>query len=330
MPFETHRMEEVKSTTEKEKVSIPLLIANITLIGFVVSFGFMIYQTKHEKAVVLAEEKKIDNSAFENLNIAAKSVIVWDVVNQKAIFAKDEKTIRPLASLTKIMTAVTALEIIPKNTIVTVKKEFLAEEGDSGLYVDEKWNLKDLLDFSLLVSSNDGMRSIASVAGAFGLKQDMDNPNYTLGLKSFVAKMNLKAQEIGLNTMHFNNETGLDESEKKSGGYGSAYDMAKLMEFAMEKYPNILEATKNKTETISSLDKKHIAKNTDGAVTKIPNIISSKTGYTDLSGGNLVVVFDAGVSRPIIISILGSTYEGRFDDVLKLASSTLLYLKENQ
>lgn len=319
----------IESEKKEESVSVPLLIANITLMGFVISFGFMIYQTKQEKAVALSQEKKVNVSAFENLNLEAKSVFVWDVINQKAIFSKDDKTVRPLASLTKIMTAITALSILPKNSIVTVKKEFLSEEGDSGLYVNEKWSLKDLLNFSLLVSSNDGMHGIASVAGAFGLGQNMEQPNYDTGLKAFVIRMNSMALQIGLPTMHFNNETGLDQSVSESGGYGSAYDMAKLMEYAMKKYPNILEATKDQSETIFSFDKKHIAKNTDLVVSKIPNLIGSKTGYTALSGGNLVVAFDAGIGRSIIISVLGSTYDGRFTDMQKLASSTLRYIREN-
>jgi D-alanyl-D-alanine carboxypeptidase len=55
-------------------------------------------------------------------------------------------------------------------------------------------------------------------------------------------------------------------------------------------------------------------------------LIASKTGYTDLAGGNLAVAFDAGVNRPIVIAVLGSSREERFSDVEKLASAVLLEL----
>jgi D-alanyl-D-alanine carboxypeptidase len=310
----------------KEDVSVFLIIANVTLVALVLSFGTMIYRTKSQQVADAQKSvRKVDKTAFENLNLQAKSVLVWDVVNNRPIFAKDENTPRPLASLTKVMTALTAVSILPKNTVVVVRKEFLDEEGDSGLYVDEKWNLKKLIDFSLIVSSNDGMKSIASVAGAFGLPQQ----NYDMGLKDFINKMNQTAKTLGLNTMYFNNETGLDGASGQNGGMASAKDMTALMEYVVKKYPDLMEATKEKTGVISSYDKKHTVKNTDEIVNKIPNLIASKTGYTDQAGGNLSVVFDAGVARPIVITVLGSTYDGRFSDVQKLASSTVSYLQNN-
>ena len=65
---------------------------------------------------------------------------------------------------------------------------------------------------------------------------------------------------------------------------------------------------------------------TNAFIDKIPNVIASKTGYTDLAGGNLVVAFDAGLNRPIIISVLGSSQEGRFADALKLIDATIKQL----
>lgn len=319
-------MNEKEIKAEKEKISLPLLIANISLICFVVSFGFMVFKTKEAKIVEKQPEKILDFQAFDSVHVQAQSFIVWDVSMHRIVYSKEEKTVRPLASITKIMTAVTALSLVPKSTTVTIKKDFLAQEGDSGLYVDEKWTLKNLLDFSLMVSSNDGARSIAAVAGAFASSTN----NYDIGLKTFIASMNKKAHELGFSSMRFKNETGLDVTETESGGYGSAEDVARLIEYAMKTYPNIFEATRDKKEIITSLDKKHSAINTNDSVAKIPNLVASKTGYTALSGGNLAVVFDAGVGRPVIIVVLGSTYEGRFADVQILASSTLAYFRSNE
>ena len=65
------------------------------------------------------------------------------------------------------------------------------------------------------------------------------------------------------------------------------------------------------------------AQNTNYFVDQVPNIIASKTGFTDLAGGNLVIAYDAGLNRPIIISVLGSSEEGRFKDALKLLEASM-------
>ncbi len=316
---------------QTEKISPALLVANITLLAFVISFSLMVYQSHRGSRTVsvVPPAPSTNTHMYDNLALHAKSVYVLDVSTGKVLYAKDAQTPRPLASLTKVMTAITALSLLPKNTTITVTKDFLSEEGDSGLYVNERWSFKNLLDFSLLVSSNDGMRSIASVAGAFGLPQTGGQPNYGIGLKDFITKMNTLSTSLDLKTMKFNNETGLDISSNEDGGVGSAEDMTHLMQYALTKYPDLMEVTRDQTLDISSLDKKHIAKNTDTVISDIPDPIASKTGYTDNAGGNLVVAFDAGINHPVIITVLGSTYDGRFSDMELLASSTLSYLRNN-
>ena len=73
----------------------------------------------------------------------------------------------------------------------------------------------------------------------------------------------------------------------------------------------------------------HAVLNTNRETGELPLLIASKTGYTDLAGGNLVIAFDAGFNRPIIIAVLGSTAEERFTDVEKLVWATLAYLQQN-
>ena len=67
----------------------------------------------------------------------------------------------------------------------------------------------------------------------------------------------------------------------------------------------------------------HTATNTNEVVGSIPGLIASKTGFTDLAGGNLVVAFDAGINRPVIISVLGATKDGRFTDMEMLVNASL-------
>jgi D-alanyl-D-alanine carboxypeptidase len=66
-------------------------------------------------------------------------------------------------------------------------------------------------------------------------------------------------------------------------------------------------------------------KNTNQGVVQVPGALLSKTGFTDLAGGNLVVVFDAGMAHPVAVVVLGSTVEGRFTDVKRLMDATLAH-----
>ncbi len=227
----------------------------------------------------------------------------------------------PLASLTKLMTALTAMELLPENTRITINKEFLQDDGNSGLAVGESWSLKNLLDFSLVVSSNGGARSIASVVGAT-LDKTQD---FSLGRTDFIKQMNLEVKKIGLSQSYFLNESGLDQSSTENGGYGSADDVAKLVQYILTNKPNILEPTKYSNLSVTSLSETHIAKNTDVLADTIPGLLASKTGYTDLAGGNLVVAFDASIGHPFIAVVLGSTQSGRFSDMQTLVDATMKY-----
>ena len=270
-------------------------------------------------------------SPFDEINLEAKAAIVFDALENKIIYSLNSEEQLPLASLTKIMTAVIAREILPDYTTITIDSDSIKKEGDSGLRVGEKWRVRDLLDFTLLVSSNDGAASLAAAAGAVS---SGGGPN-TEGLvnevvvkeKDFASQMNEKARSLGLVQTYFMNETGLDLQTQVSGSYGSARDVANLLVYAVEKYPDLFEATRQLVFKVSSLDgKNREAKNTNEAVLKIPGLIASKTGFTDLAGGNLAVLMDAGLGHPIAIVVLGSSEQGRFVDVEKLASTTISFL----
>lgn len=260
---------------------------------------------------------------FDNLTLEASSVYVWDINEKKALYSKASDTAMPLASLTKIMTALTALDIAPDSTVVTISDDAVGQEGDTGLAVGEQWSLRNLLDFTLLVSSNDGARAIAAAIGAIRAAP-MEQP-----LQSFVREMNNKAAYIGLRNTKFYNESGLDVSADQAGAYGTAEDVAQLVEYALRNEPHVLSSTRNAAMAFSSLDEiDHAASNTNSILSKIPGVIASKTGYSALAGGNLVVALDVGVQKPIVIVVLGSSFNGRFTDMETLVNATLKYFTQ--
>ncbi len=310
-----------------EGISKKLLVLNGALFMSVLFMVFVISQdssnSKNMVREVAAVEKALNKKVFPQVSIKARSAYVYDVAKQEILFKKSELTQLPLASITKLMMALTAVSLLPEDSKIIIRKEFLGEEGDSGLLVDESWRLKDLLDFSLVVSSNDGARSIASVIGAINLKTE----DFNLGRREFISKMNQKARELGLKQMYFTNENGLDV-DGVSGGYGSAVDVSKMLQYIIKNHPEIIEATKYKVLKVDSLTKTHTAKNTNTGLDSIPGLIASKTGYTDMAGGNLVVAFDSSIGRPVIVVVLGSTQDGRFEDVQKLVDASLEYITD--
>lgn len=260
---------------------------------------------------------------FPEVELEAKSAYVYDARTKEVIFAKNENQRLPLASLTKVMAALVAKELSPEYGTVTVTSGALLAEGDSGLRVGERWRLRDLLDFSLVSSSNDGIRAVALALGS--LSRANVTEEEIVG--DFVRKMNEKAKELDLRNTYFWNETGLDESEVKGGAYGTARDMALLLEFILAREPELLEATRDTQSMVLSLDNfEHTARNTNQLAPEIPGLLASKTGFTSTAGGNLVFAFDPELGRPIIVSILGSSASGRFSDAKKLVDATLEYL----
>ncbi len=308
-----------------DKIMVPLISLAIILVVFLLYWGSMKSVKTDALVQPIVKSEPSSTEFFKDIKLSAKSAIVWDVKNNRAIYSHNSDIALPLASLTKIMMAVTAHDLVPAYTVVPIKREFLAEEGDTGLNVDENWRLKDLLDFSLITSSNDGARAIASVAGAIS----SGSATYDIGRIEFVKRMNEKAKKLGLDSMFFSNENGLDSDTSLGGAYGSAKDVARLFEYALKNSPELIESTKKSSTVIKSLDNiDHVAKNTNYDINAIPGIIASKTGYTALAGGNLAVVFDAELGRPIVISVLGSTLEGRFTDVEKLIKASRTYLTQ--
>ncbi len=299
----------------KTKYFIHVLV--FLLVTSILIFSLLIIGEKslNKKGVSVTKTLK----PFQEINLEARGAMVWDIVNHRELFSKNSDAPLPLASLTKVMTAVTTNGKLNGGQKIKITKEDLEPEGDSKLVVGDIWQAKDLRDFTLLTSSNDGAFALAAVAHV-----DEGDPKNS----SFVKEMNDTASKIGLSNSKFFNEHGLDSSADRGGAYGSAKDMALLFEYTLKNYPEILEATRYKNVHFNSEKETYVGQNTNIIIDKIPNIIASKTGYTDLAGGNLVIAFDAGLNRPIIISILGSTAEGRFEDALKLVEASLQYINE--
>lgn len=265
-------------------VANPVFVTNLGIIG------------SKEKS---SQDVLFNGDAFKNISVKARAYVIYDIVEKRIIASKNENEVLPLASITKIMMAVTALAKHAASTTVTIDPKSLDGDYDLGLKKDQSWRLSELLKYTLVLSSNDGAEEIASTFG---------------GKEAFVSQMNEEAKALGLSLL-FTDPAGLDVGNK-IGGTGSALEVAKLFAIARKQFPEVLDATtKSRTTLISNTTKIIGIPNTNQDIGTFFGAEASKTGFTNSAGGNLAVIVDVSLGHPVVIVVLGSTYEERFKDI---------------
>lgn len=244
-------------------------------------------------------ETLFKTSSFSDVSIRGKSYVVYDVLTGMTIASRNENEILPLASISKMMMAITALMHHDKNTSIVIQQKSIEDGYDLGLKKNQVWKLNELLKYTLVFSSNDGAQSIAD---AFG------------GGPLFVAQMNMDAQTLDIPLL-FTDPAGRDE-KGNIGGLGSALSVARLFSSARKNFPQVLDATtKPRASITASTGRITGIPNTNQDIENIIGAEGSKTGFTDKAGGNLGVIVDITVGHPVVIVVLGSTKESRFSDV---------------
>jgi len=254
------------------------------------------------------------SSPFDTLPLEARAAYVVDLVTGEVLLSRNAELQLPLASLTKLMSALIVSAALADTDTISITATSLEADGDSGLRVGERFTMRDLLSLALISSSNDATVALGEAAlaksGSAGTLSDL---------------MNTKARNLHLVQTYFVNETGLDPSPSVSGAYGSAKDVASLLSFLITNHADLLEPTTKAQVMVLGYDATvavtHTAKNTNVALPNIPGLIASKTGFTDLAGGNLAIGFDVGLAHPLVAVVLGSSEEGRFTDMLKIVST---------
>lgn len=212
--------------------------------------------------------------------ISARAAVVLDGTTGECLFAKNADEQLPMASTTKIMTALVAIEQGNLDRLYTVKKEYTLVEGSS-MYLreGERLSLRDTLYGLLLMSGNDAALAIAGECG---------------GLENFVAAMNAKAEQLKLYHMHFDNPNGLDGATH----YTTARELGKLAAYAMQ----------NETfREIVSTEKYTAAGRTMTNHNKLLRLyadaVGVKTGFTKKAGRCLVSAAERNGRRLIAVTL---------------------------
>ena len=311
------------------KQKIIALLVVFFLFFFVGTFLFLISKNNKEKtealrAVVLkqqAEKKISDQLAKIHFNasstgaVSAQSfltLVITSTGEKKVINQKNPDWALPIASVTKLMIALIVSENLDPEMEIKATKDYVGqEESFFVLEIDKKYKVKDLLANMLIASDNDSARLLGSAFGETNL----------------VAKMNAKAQELGLDKTYFVNITGLDPKKPMvEVNISSPNNLAGLLLFLQEKYPKVLSLTANARYNFCDINNfcQEII-NTDkllGTSTIPYKIIGSKTGSTDLALKNLVLIVRITEDISLVNIVLGS--KNNFADTAYLINNVLL------
>ncbi len=237
---------------------------------------------------------------IEEIETDSKSAIVYNSHLGKILYQKEPDQILPIASLTKIVTAIVVLENLDLKDEVVISEKAVAAYGDNGnLIIDEKISVKSLLYALLMESSNDA---------AIALAETVEQKTGQL----FVHLMNQKVGDLDLNSTRFSDPSGYN-----STNISTAREILKLIEYSFNQ-PIIWQIMKTTDINLSSVDEKiqHHWVNTDELLNRLPNIVGGKTGYTQEAQGCLVIVIEQPENGRLISVILGA--QERFLETEKL------------
>ncbi|MBU1292070.1 serine hydrolase [Patescibacteria group bacterium] len=236
----------------------------------------------------------IRNWEIEDPQIDAKAAIIFNLDRNKILYQKETDRILPIASLTKIMTALIVLENLDLERVVTVSEKALTAYGTiGGLRVNEKLTVKDLLHVLLMESSNDA---------AIVLAEEVELNTGQL----FVNLMNQKVDQLELTSTRFSDPSGY-----KSTNISTVKEIIELVKYSFNQ-PIVWQIMKTPEINISD----HHWVNTDELLNRLPNIIGGKTGYTLEAQGCLIIVFEQSKAEKLITVVLGA--QQRFLETEKL------------
>jgi D-alanyl-D-alanine carboxypeptidase len=297
-----------------------LFAVGILVLLFVGTWGAVVKKNLEKQiAEKRAEQIVTASRVFSNDTLVAKAIYIYDATDNTVLYALNEEKPLPLASLTKVMTALVVKSDIPETDKVVITPSALSESGDSGLKINDSWRAGDLVRLMLVSSSNDA---------ATALREHIDTK---FGRGEFISRMNKKAQLLGLTHTTFYNESGLDIGSTP-GAVGSAKDVATLFGVALAEANEIIGVTtKPNAQFFSTSGASVHVENTNNIASYVEDLFASKTGYTSIAGGNLGIAFRVPVyGHTVIAVVLGSTREARFTDMKSLIDATSLYFEKIQ
>ncbi|MBU3935496.1 hypothetical protein KJ909_02370 [Patescibacteria group bacterium] len=225
--------------------------------------------------------------------LSSPNYIVIDTATNTVLLSKNpHQQIFP-ASITKLASAITALNIYSLDEVVNIDQDY-TEGKIMGLSVGEKISVRSLVYALLVHSANDAALALAN--------------HHPQGLSGFVAQMNLIAQKYQLADTHFVNPDGIHHPDH----YSTVYDLSQLGRLAI-KNPIVLDTVKKQKLTVTNIDQSisHYLESTNELLGVVPQIEGLKTGWTPEAGGCFVALIN--LDGHYLISVVAQS-EDRFAD----------------
>lgn len=215
----------------------------------------------------------------EAVEVSAAAAVLMDADSGRLLYEKNGEKRMLIASTTKLMTALVALEQGGLQQEITVTGGHMAEGSSMYLRPGEKLTLETLLYGLLLSSGNDAALAVTECMG---------------GAVPFVARMNEKAAELGMENTHFANPNGLDDEAH----YSTAEDMAKLAAAAMDD-PVLRRVASTRTARIGG----RTLTNHNKLLSRVEGCVGLKTGYTRAAGRTLVSCAERDGVRLVAVTL---------------------------
>ena len=255
------------------------------------------------KAGEWPEPIKINDESL-GIKTTATNVIAVDLASGKILFEKNADQARPIASITKLMTALVFLDNNPGwNEQVTIKN--VLSIGNNNFSAGERIKAKDVFYSALVGSDNTAARNLAYATG--------------MSMEEFVSAMNAKALEMELSEANFVDPVGLDPANR-----ASAIDVIKILRAALESNDVIL-ATQRRTYEFRSLSGDyHYIKTTNDLLSSFINnppysVVAAKTGSLLAAGYCLAMAIEKDGNVVLVVSLKSESNYYRFQDVKSLA-----------
>ena len=253
----------------------------------------------------------LDKETSVRIKKNVDAIIAKDMTSKQLIFSKDAHKVNQPASLTKIMTAILAIESGKMNDVVTITKPMIqVEPTKANLRVGEKFYLRDLVKAAMVMSANDAAMAIGVYLG----DGDVDK---------FAGMMNQKAKKIGMKNTNFTNPCGFDIGNH----YSTAQDLLAMSEFAIKNSP-FNEMAKLIRHDFKSLNTKrnYAAYTHNKLLNNYKYAVGIKTGFTQKAGPCLIARAQKD-GRDVLVVMLNSEQRWRdirtiFDDVLPGVTQT--------
>jgi len=245
----------------------------------------LIQQIEILKQEISLLQMLLANSRLQQ-GILAQSYMAVDISDNSSLLQKNSDKPYPVASITKLMNAVVALENINSGQTITLTEKMLEPFGQSpSLFTGLNISLENLLKASLIQSANDASEALS----------------YFLGKERFLSLMNQKAKEIGMINTAFYDVHGLNPAN-----YSTAADLAKLLAYVNKNHPEILSITRTNDfwlpDSAGSLLKFQNVNN----FYPLPSFAGGKTGYLPESKQTLASIFNVNGKKVAIILLYSS------------------------